>query len=312
MKSRPKKVAVRLLAISVGLVIIFLLIILRHSETRFTPTDGDWLQISAKYQVPMREVSGIAQLDDKIYIVGDSDPELAILDFATLEVLQHIDFADLLRERFSLCINAQNNICKTMLKNLGTQWEGIHVSSDGIALLQENTGSVLIFDLQVTTIKGHLLIDYRGDAKIKTNENSLGEGIILLNDGNILIAKEKLPTAIMEFTAQKQSHQDGFIRKEMQAIHTWQLTSEDKQCDLSDITRDPNSGIIYGISQTCHSIYKFKTLHKDDDELTVEQRWRIPDEVTAPEALLVTRDGKFIVCSDISQIRDNIFVLEKD
>ena len=309
--SRSKKVALRLLATAVGLIIIFLLTVLRHSKTRFTPVDGDWLQISAKYQVPLQEVSGIARFDDKLYVVGDSVAELAIIDFSTMQVLKQIDFSNLLRERFSLCIAAQNNTCSDILKTLGTQWEGIYVNDGGVALLQENTGSVYVFDLRITKLKEHILLDYRTDNTDaqQENDNSLGEGVMLLGDGSILIAKEKFPTAIMEFAVQRQSDRAGIIRKEMQATHTWKLASEGKQCDLSDITRDPNSGRIYGISQICRSIYKFKALAKDSDELTVEQRWRIPDAVIAPEALLVTEGGEFIVGSDTKQVRDNIYVL---
>ena len=310
--SSPKKIALRLLAAAVGLVIIFLLTVLRHSKTRFAPVDGDWLQISAKYQLPLQELSGMARFGDKLYVVGDSTAELAIVDFATMQVLEKIDFSDILRQRFSLCITAQNNTCRDMLNTLATQWEGIYVHDDGVALLQENTGSVYVFDLPVTKLKEHFLIDYRIDQtdEPQGNDNSLGEGIMLLGDGKLLIAKEKSPTAIMEFAVQRQVDHAGIVRKEMQATHTWRLASEDKQCDLSDLTKDPNSGRIYGISQICRAIYKFRVLDKDSDELEVEQRWRIPDVVTAPEALVVMADGEFIVCSDTKQVRDNVYVLK--
>lgn len=298
-----------MLAIVIGLGFIFVLSVLRHSGTKFTPTGGTWLQIQARHQIPLLELSGIARFGDKLYLVGDKRPELAVVDYATMEVLEQIDFSPLLQQRFSLCLAAQNRSCDNMLKALATQWEGIYVDDNGIAILQENSGSVLVFDLQMTATKEHILVDYRHDKDAQENDNSLGEGLLIDAD-RVLIAKEKSPTAIMEFTVAKQTHHTGIIRKEMQATHTWLLTSEDKRCDLSDLAPDPHGSGLYGISQTCHSIYKFKALSKDYDKLIVERQWRIPDEVIAPEALLVNADGTFIVCSDSSQEgKDNVFVL---
>lgn len=312
--------------VAIGFAFIFLLIIFRSTESP-RHKEGEKLRILQQFRIPIREISGMSKAGDKIILIGDDNPVLGVLSFtgSKLEVLRTTNFVDALWEKFFLCPEIQNTVCRSLSHIITREWEAIyyHPKTAAISVLQESTGSIFVFDNEMQKILSHVLLNFfpeGGKRSAKTN-NSLGEGFLPLKNGRILVAKEKFPAAVIEFGPtgespygyQPQFPSDGSesrsARQVLQPLHYWHLNSSSKHCDLSDITTD-RAGTLYGVSQVCRHIYEFANLSPQTARLEVVRQWKIPKRVASPEAMIVINKGAFLVASDTKQKKkDNVFLV---
>ena len=323
---RRKRFLLRLAGVVAGLVLISVLVLLRDSSTIRRDNRGK-LRILRSFSVPLREISGLSKFGQHIFAVGDDEPLLGVLQLTgdELKLLQTINFTAPLWHNYFLCPRLHNSICRSLAVIINKQWEGLYyeATTDTIHVLQESTGSIFVFNRAMDQILSRTMLDFfpdRYEKSARTN-NSLGEGFVPLANGRVLVAKEKFPTAIIEFGARDDTAQGYDPRRPSRAtantaalrtlypLHYWHLPkSADKHCDLSDITRD-DDGALFGISQVCRRIYRFAALDPSTEQLQVVQSWYVGSSIKAPEALVVIAPQVFLVASDVKHLRNNLWLL---
>ena len=302
--------------------------------------EGKQLLVLRTFFVPLKEISGMVRgIEGEILIIGDDAPLLGLVSTADeeLELTQTLNFTRTLWQKFFLCPGAQNDVCSELSRAITSEWEGLYYysKSEDIALIQESTGSILTFDNKMRSIKAHTVLDFMlKTGKEINSSNSLGEGFLPLASGRILVAREKNPTALVEFGVLGEAA-DGYQAKDtklatarpaddnsrqvLYPLHSWYLrvasTDPEDECDLSDITTASN-GKLYGISQVCRQVYRFDDLSPRHDKLKVVAKWNLPPQMATAESLIVLKEGVFLVAVDSKEDINSIFLVaekgEKD
>jgi len=207
-----------------------------------------------------------------------------------------------------------------------SQWEAVAGDSSGKVFLEnESQGTVSILDADLK-LKHVITLTLPDDSPLKRSwdrdENSRGEGMLLLSNGHILIAKEKGPSAIIEF-APKGQDAKGYApgqqlkgafkvpsgdASEFIAVKSWELKSSAINLigDISDLTVDADGTIIV-LSDQSRAIARIeKELSLDEDKIDVKQMWDLPKEVDKPEGIQLV-DGKPFVACDLRKNDDISF-----
>jgi hypothetical protein len=197
-----------------------------------------------------------------------------------------------------------------------SQWEAVAGDSTGKVFIEnesEATISVLDADLK---LKHVISLTIPKDNPLypswDRDENSRGEGMLLLSNGHILIAKEKGPSAIIEF-APKGQDAKGYTAalqlkgafkvpsgdsSEFVAVKNWELKSDAAHLigDISDLTTDADGSIIV-LSDQSRAIARIeKELSVDEDKIDLKAIWNLPREVDKPEGLQLVDGKPFVAC----------------
>ena len=306
----------RFAIVAAGLALILVLISLR-SGGKVARDERGKLRILRSFSVPLREISGLSRAGEYILAVGDDAPLLGVLQLVDgeLQFMHNIDFTAPLWHNYLLCAQLHNSICRSLAGIITKQWEGLHYepSTDTVHVLQESTGSIFAFNRAMDRIVQRTQLDFfpeRKEEKFARRGNSLGEGFLPLTDGQVLVAKEKFPAAIIAFGEQDEAAPTAMPQvRTLYPLHYWHLPpAAGKDCDLSDMTRD-EQGVLYGISQVCRRIYRFARLDRRDQQLQIVQSWFIGARVKAPEAVVVIAPQVFLVASDVKHAHDNLWLL---
>jgi hypothetical protein len=213
-----------------------------------------------------------------------------------------------------------------------SQWEGIQTDATGrVFVLREVPGTVLVFDAALQTLLHVFPLTVEDDpAELEVweaNHNALGEGLLLLRNGNLFVVKEDKPRQLLEFGLPG-ARAEG-LRDELPVAHAaefptprehratfrlltgWDLGGEamERIGDLSDVTVGPD-GRIYVLSDESRCIARLQaTLAPDDRLVEVDRIWRLPDRLHQPEGLVITRDWEVLVATDHHEPRENLFLL---
>jgi hypothetical protein len=213
-----------------------------------------------------------------------------------------------------------------------SQWEGIDTDSTGrVFVLREVPGTVLVFDEALETLLHVFPLTVEDDpAEVEAweaDENALGEGLLLLRNGNLFVVKEDKPRQLLEFGvpgARAEGLRDDLPiahasefptprepRVTFRLLTAWDLGGEamDRIGDLSDVTVGPD-GRIYVLSDESRCIARLQAALDPDDHLVeVDRIWRLPDRLVQPEGLIITRDWEVLVATDHDEPRENLFLL---
>ncbi len=290
--------------------------------------------ITERFLVPLKEISGADMLGGSrgrtVSMISDRKSEIVRLDLLDGHT-QTVNFKDILVEKFSLCRSEDFEECKKLIKKLSSNWEALSTDASGrLFLLQEHTQSIVVLDQTARSILNVLHFNFaeafpdlikRGSKKFQTN--SLGEGLVLLKNGHILVAKEQYPVALVEFGPEGDvplglspgsvlGPDDAFEVPEGRGLHvnykplaSWILSGHSK-CDVSDLDVDANSRLVV-LSQTCRGVAIIDRLDPLSKALVVSYL-SLPDEVVDPEALVLDGD-KWLIASDVSSKRQNNFYI---
>ena len=146
-------------------------------------------EIETTLSAPLPELSGLARHGDILYAVGDSASEVLAIPIAN--GVPAIDRAKTIAIALGSTVN-------------GSQLEAIAFDDAGLCwVLQEDPATVTVIDLAKGVVRrtfrlelpaGHPLAD-----AWNTKPNARGEGLFLLPNGHVLVAKQKSPAALIEF-----------------------------------------------------------------------------------------------------------------
>jgi uncharacterized protein YjiK len=214
-----------------------------------------------------------------------------------------------------------------------SQWEGIDTDATGrVFVLREVPGTVLVFDQALQALLHVFPLTVEDDpAELEAweaDDNALGEGVLLLRNGNLFVVKEDKPRQLLEFGlpgARAEGLRDDLPiahasefptprehRAVFRLLTAWDLGGEAMQRigDLSDVTVGPD-GRIYILSDQSRCIARLQaTLDPDDRLVEVDHIWSLPEQLHQPEGLVITRDWEVLVATDHDEPRENLFLLQ--
>ncbi len=207
------------------------------------------------------------------------------------------------------------------------------ICADGLGrvlLLQETPPRVELIDPKASKVIASvdLAVEGRGDIARSwfDPEGSRGEGVVLLPDGHLLVAKEKNPAAFIEF-GPPHSRSRGLVRggaladgeqwpikkghHRFVALAIWRPDRRlAKTCvDFSDLEIGPD-GHLYLLSDKSSTIARLDNLPAGGGTAKLLDMWELGDLDGKPEGLTFTAQGHAIVGLDTRKPRRNLLLLE--
>ena len=213
-----------------------------------------------------------------------------------------------------------------------SQWEAVAADKDRVFMLAEGSSKVSVFNndmkkfegtIELKISKTHILF-----ADWDKDTNSRGEGLILLDNGHMLLLKEKNPVLLIEFgpkgeaaggfkpgdaVAGKESFPFNKNTNEFIPLKHWDLgaNSQSQLSDASDLAVGPD-GKLYILSDHSGRIVAIENVLKpSEDKFKVKAAWILPKKVEKAEGLGFTPAFEPIVVSDIGGKDKNLFILTK-
>jgi hypothetical protein len=275
--------------------------------------------------VPLREVSGICLRRGRkgqkfLVAVGDREARIAwfsLLGSEEASIDWHI--SDITSDHGSA------------LPADDPQIEAICADGAGrILLLQESPPRVELIDPEARAVVASIDLEIEGDDEVARDwadpEGSCGEGMVLLQGGHLLVAKEKNPAALIEFGPPHSRSRglnagralaDGArwpIKKGAHryvALACW-LPGKAlaKACaDFSDLEIGPD-GRLYLLSDKSSTIALIDDLPAGGGTADLVKAWRIGELDGKPEGLAFTAQGCAVLGLDTRKRRNNLVLLE--
>jgi hypothetical protein len=260
--------------------------------------------------VPLRELSGLALRGDSLLAVGDREPSLFIAPVGSWPLQwRGVDLAEL------------------NLPDDGTQFEALVASGDHTVLvLQEQPARVLHLDVAAPALLGTLRLEVPQGHRLREawlgDRSSRGESLVLIEQGHLLVIKEKDPSVILEFgpageapvgwrrgvAAEAPATADAALT----VLATWRLGDQlsTELPDVSEATIGPD-GCLYLLSDQGSAIARLPDrLDPSGGKVDAETVWRIAGSPKNPEGLVILADGTPLVGLDTQSPRQNLLRLE--
>jgi SdiA-regulated len=289
---------------------------------------GGELTVRRVWDLPLREVSGICERAGgdgrprQLLAVGDDSHDLLVGDLEpeVPRTFARHDLEPLLRR-------AGVRIGKS------SQWEGVDTDETGrVFVLREVPGTVLVFDPELGDLL-HVLpltvADDPGEERAwRSDENALGEGLLLLRNGHLFVVKEDKPRQLLEFglagSPAEGLHRDLLVADRgrfptpdepqvtFHMLAAWDLGGEalERIGDLSDVTVGPE-GRVYLLSDESRCIARLQeTVPPAGGTVSVDRIWGLPERLHQPEGLVITASWEVLVATDHKERRDNLFLLD--
>jgi hypothetical protein len=299
------------------------------------------LAVTARYNVPIAELSGLAIVRSaeeasgpaatngiSLYAIGDASYEIASIRINSSSGDASIHL---------------NDAVQMLGKHNGnaSQWEAIATDSvDTICMLSETRSEVCCLDLGLRNDHGTLKLDVSGikhlDRVWQDRPNSRGEGMILMKNGHALILKEKQPSMLIEFGPEGDlpmgygpdtflEHGEAFAIRQSKpqsnpqsniwvALKAWEFSDRlgELARDASEITLGPD-GRVYLLSQESSTLIRLeKVLKPNEDKITVDHDayWKLPRGIEKAEGLVIDAEMHPWIGIDIKQKdKTNLFRL---
>jgi hypothetical protein len=292
------------------------------------------LSITARYNVPIAELSGLAILHSSTKATGTADTGGNISLFA---------IGDASYEIASFRINRSSEDASSHVENVApilgkhtkdtSQWEAVATDSlDILCMLSETRSEVSCVDLSLKEVRGTFKLDVSDIRNLERawqdHPNSRGEGLILMKNGHALVLKEKQPSMLVEFgppgDAPLGFGPDTFLAageaftlsrsSHWAALKTWEFSDHLAELarDASEITLGPD-GRVYLLSQESATLIRLeKTLKPDEDKVNVDRNayWKLPAGIEKAEGLIIDAEMHPWIGIDIKQKdKPNLFRL---
>jgi hypothetical protein len=282
--------------------------------------------VRRKFDAPLREVSGICLRRGKdcllsLIAVGDRAAELAWTELPNGDNDWTPEWrtADLAK------------LPGSELPIENPQLEAVCADGAGrVLLLQESPPRAELIDPEAGRVVATIDLIVEGGDKLAESwahpHGSRGEGVVLLAGGHLLVAKEKEPTALIEFGPQGAKSQglamggalaDGAEwpiepgKHRFVALAVWSPEKDLKKActDFSDLEIGPD-GRLYLLSDQSESIAQIDELSPGGGKANMTAVWRLKDVKGKPEGLAFAANGCAIVALDKSKSKNNLVLLE--
>jgi hypothetical protein len=285
------------------------------------------LGVQATGQIPLREVSGLGQRRDtragslQVLAVGDEAFTVAVGTMADASGVPEFDTVSV------------EEVLAEAAGRAGSEWEAADGDSSGrVFILQESPSKVFVLgpglDELVHVIDLELAPNERAEVGWDAAPNARAEGLVLLRNGHVLVAKEKDPPLLMEFGPPREpaagARRDLLFsggaafpvprgRRSRFSLQTvWRLggVAAREIGDISDLAVGPDQ-LLYLLSDESRCIARLQAeLAAPSEHLEATARWALPDALEQPEGLVVL-DGMIpIVAVDRPDPGEALFVLE--
>ena len=282
------------------------------------------LAIRQAFDVPLLEISGLGQRPGspgqgmQVLAVGDED-----FTVVSASVESSTSLSDFRTHRLHDLLGGG--------EEYGSQWEAADGDSTGrVFILQESPGKVFILSPELDRLLHTIDLSVEGSDRLdwEKSPNARGEGLVLLANGHVVVAKEKEPPLLMEFgpegdeasgivsdllLLERRRFPEPAEASSKQAVLTvWDLDGEaDARIDdISDIAVGPDERL-YLLSDESRCIARVEhQLPAAQRKLSITAVWRLPEEIVQPEGLVLMDDMTPLVAIDRKEPNQNLFLLD--
>lgn len=267
------------------------------------------LSVEESTSLPLNEISGLG-----VRTVAGKPQYLAVGDSSKVLLTFGLDESGRPTE-------VKKNDLKPMFPGGGdSQWEAVAGDGAGnVFIMSEGEAAISVLGPDLT-LRHIIHLEVPEDSPLFTtwdrDENSRGEGMVLLGNGHILVAKEKGPSAIMELAPAGEAAQgyapglglQGAFKiprgetSDYVVVKSWELKAVAARFigDISDLTIGSDGSLVV-LSDQSRSIARIeRELSVEEDRIDLKQVWDLPREVDKPEGLQLV-DGAPIVACDLPQ-----------
>lgn len=207
------------------------------------------------------------------------------------------------------------------------------VCADGagrILILQESPPRVELLDWAAHRVVTRIALDIPSDHPLYESwidsEGSQGEGAAFMQNGHLLIAKEKDPAAFIEFGPEGDVASGFGSETALEGGARWPTEEGDRVFvplavwmpsvklqraseDFSDLEVGPDRRL-YLLSDKSASIVRVGELVPGDPIARADEVWELPSLDGKPEGLALTRHGRAMVALDTKKAKENLVLLE--
>ncbi len=276
----------------------------------------------ATHSVPLPEVSGLTarRTDAGVLLLALGDDRVA---FAITTVVDGVP------GEFEV-VTADDVGARPGYEERATQLEALALDGAGrVWVLTEGTSMVGGVDLATRRILSRFTLDTSTVADLHASWSkqgaSRGEGVLLLRDGHVLVAKEKKPAGLVEFgprdalpqgvsAANLPPHDEGWAppldEDGLVALAWWPWDGDgtDDLSDLSDLAPDHEGGV-WVLSDQGRCLAQLVLPLVPGGSVAATSAMPLPKKVAKPEGLAFLGGGLIAVADDRKDARDNLMVL---
>lgn len=288
---------------------------------------------SRSFVLPLAELSGMTAFVDPqthqgvMAAVGDHGADIALITMNQRgePAVRDISLKSILKTFDEECRSKHHPACEGDGR-WDRQWEGISRDGSGQwVILREQPPALIMFDEKGTAVKGAIALNFSGLSRLDSSQTfgteALGEGLALMKNGHVLVAKENDPPLLVEFgpagdaplglqSSSLLGMGDSFTLggrgdvTKYEPLRMWEIHMGDG-CDLSEVAVAAGSDL-YVMSDTCRRIYALKYPKDDEKNVKILQSWGFGQGLKNPEGLVVLPEG-FWVGTDKPAGDENLF-----
>lgn len=255
--------------------------------------------------IPLREVSALSKMGERFIAVGDRSTTLVSFD---LVGGQPVD------------VKEHKPLPKAGKK--GSQYEGVDVDAAGHVIVMSEQGDIVVLSSDLAREEVSTQLDWASVEKLlggtKLEPNSLGEGIVVLDKGHLIVALEKRPSAIVEFGPEGDAPMgffpgmrstEAFVPPEkLVALKVWNV-DDPKIPDISDLEIGPD-GALWAVTQEGNRVFRFERLLRPEEKKASAREYiELPAQISGAEGLAF--DGaQPVIGRDRPGEKTNLYVLD--
>jgi hypothetical protein len=216
-----------------------------------------------------------------------------------------------------------------------SQFEAIAVDGGSlVAIMREDPPLILVADTATAKLVAHIRLVAPPDSPLRgkwDDPSSRGEGLVLLRGGRLLVAKEKRPRALVEFTPKgvnaRGLSRDDFLDEgeaweapdgdvDYAATAMWRLrgAAKDALHDISALAVGPDRSL-WLLSDKSRSVARLSLdtpLRPSDDKIRdLEEIWRLPKHTKKPEGVAAIDEEHILVAMDTKSMLDNGVIAQR-
>ena len=216
-----------------------------------------------------------------------------------------------------------------------SQLEAIAVDGGSlIALMREDPPVVLVADAEQRALIAQITLTAPRGSPLAgrwDDPSSRGEGLVLLRNGRLLVAKEKRPRALVEFgpagtgagglgrsdfLAPGESWEAPTGEVEYEATSMWRLRGKAKDAlrDISALAvgRDRSLWLLSDKSSAVARLSLDTPLRLSDDTIRdFDELWRLPKKTKKPEGVVALDDEHVLVAMDTDSTKRNGMIVRR-